>query len=89
MSSSLRLQSAQWEVWLSTSQQRARPNRWQVSKSQQVYRSILWDSFNGDTWRGLWIKEEMKDDPVSKQDWNIITATYVKSSKYFNLKINL
>lgn len=46
------------------------PQLWQVSKSQQVCGSIPWDSFNGDTWWGLWIREEMKDHPLSKRHFH-------------------
>lgn len=68
-----------WSVTEHMSQQCARlchatPPLWQVSKSQQVCRSIPWDSFNGDTWWGLWIREEMKDHPLSKQDSSTVTS---------------
>lgn len=46
------------------------PQLWQVSKSQQVCGSIPWDSFNGDTWRGLGIREEMKDHPLSERHFH-------------------
>lgn len=55
------------------------PQLWQVSKSQQVYRSIPWNSFNRDTWSGLWIREEMKDHPPSKQhSWALIPSSAFK-----------
>lgn len=54
------------------------PQLWQVSKSQQVYRSIPWDSFNGDTWSGLWIREEMKDHPLSQQLSTKVTVTHME-----------
>lgn len=54
------------------------PQLWQVSKSQQVYRSIPWDSFNGDTWSGLWIREEMKDHPLSQQHSAKVTVTHME-----------
>lgn len=52
---------------------------WHVSKSQQVYRSIPWDSFNGDTWWSLWIREEMKDHLLSKQDSSTVTVSHIPS----------
>lgn len=66
--------SEQCQAWASTCG-RARlchavPQLWQVSKSQQVCGSIPWDSFNGDTWWGLWIREEMKDHPLSKRHFH-------------------
>lgn len=80
MNSGLWLPSAQCQAWVSTCHSSvpgcATPCLWQVSKSQQVYRSIPWDSFNGDTWSGPWIKEEMKDHPLRKQHSTRVTVTH-------------
>lgn len=54
------------------------PRLWQVSKSQQVYRSIPWDSFNGDTWSSLWIREEIKDHPVNGQNSTTVAVTHIQ-----------
>lgn len=84
---SLRELGAQLEAWLSTCLSSVAgwttTQLWQVSKSQQVYRSIPRYYFNGDTWWGLWIREEMKDHLLSKQDWDMVTDTHVQSNEPF------